>query len=203
MIVDLLGSGDFTSISEAINNALPDTEIIIRPGLYRETIIIDKPLKLIGEGEGEIYVESSADYCLSMETDYGIVRGLTLRKLLDSYSCGTVNICQGKLVLEDCDVTSILIKGFQTNPVIRRCKIHDSSSYGIVIAHNAQATLEYCDIYCNTWSGIEIDGGSKSAVRSCRIYKNKRFHILDILLEIVGVIILSMLLCLYLFSRFY
>ncbi|WP_300510947.1 right-handed parallel beta-helix repeat-containing protein [Crocosphaera sp.] len=174
MIVDLLGNGDFTSISEAIDNALPDTEIIIRPGLYRETIIIDKPLTLIGEGEGEIIVESPTDYCLSMKTDYAIVRGLTLRKLLDNDYCLTVNILQGKSVLlEDCDVTSILIQGSKTNPVIRRCKIHNSSSIGMLIANNAQPTIEDCDIYENTNQAIHIEKDANPIIRSCRIFDGK------------------------------
>ena len=114
-----------------------------------------------------------------METDYAIVRGLTLRKLLDSYRYGTVNIFQGKLVLEDCDITSIFIDrpGSETNPVIRRCKIHDSSSVGILIANNAQATIEDCDIYGHTGPGIGIANYGNPQIRSCQIHDGQAIGI--------------------------
>ena len=53
IIVGASGNGDYTSIAEAIQNAQPQTEILVRPGLYRERIVIDKPLKIIGEGQVE------------------------------------------------------------------------------------------------------------------------------------------------------
>lgn len=47
----IVGSGkgcNYSSIQQAINDAEPDEEIYIRPGIYKEALLITKPVKLIG-----------------------------------------------------------------------------------------------------------------------------------------------------------
>jgi hypothetical protein len=48
--VKQLGGGDFTTINDAVNNAFPDDTIIVYPGRYNESIVINKNLNLIGRG---------------------------------------------------------------------------------------------------------------------------------------------------------
>ncbi|HIK29132.1 MAG: pectinesterase family protein [Oscillatoriaceae bacterium SKW80] len=45
LIVSKLGRGDYTSISEAIQNAEAHTRIFVQPGIYNENLVIDKPLE--------------------------------------------------------------------------------------------------------------------------------------------------------------
>ncbi|HAC64739.1 MAG TPA: protein kinase, partial [Cyanothece sp. UBA12306] len=163
IIVDSSGNGDYVSIGEAIENAQAETEILIRQGLYQEAIILNKPLKIVGEGEiNNIIIETADSSCILMQTDYAIVRGLTLRcsESVNQNKFSTVDIAQGKLLLEDCDITSsslcgIFISGSQNNSIIRRCKIHDNLS-GIVISNNGLVNIENCDIYANARVGIVI-----------------------------------------------
>ena len=42
-VVDPFHRGDFTTISEAITAARPGDRILVRPGLYTESLVIDKP----------------------------------------------------------------------------------------------------------------------------------------------------------------
>jgi hypothetical protein len=59
LIVSRLGMGQFKSISEAILAAAPGTKIIVKPGLYKETLKINKPLEIVGDGQmEEIVVEN-------------------------------------------------------------------------------------------------------------------------------------------------
>ena len=48
-VVDALYRGDFPSISQAIQAAKPGDRILVRPGLYSEGLIIDKPLEIMGD----------------------------------------------------------------------------------------------------------------------------------------------------------
>jgi len=43
------GTGNYKSIQQAINNSSPGDVIFVENGIYKEKIIIDKPLKLIGK----------------------------------------------------------------------------------------------------------------------------------------------------------
>lgn len=179
IIVDSSGSGysHYKTISEAIKNAQPNTRIRVRPGVYKESIVIDKPVEIIGKGSvKDIVIESIESSCILMQTDQATVKGLTLRCQVESeepkYSA--VDIPQGQLILENCDITSdsfvcINIYGSQSNPVIRNCRIHDGNS-GIFISENAQGILEDCDIFANTSAGIAIIEESNPIIRRCRIH---------------------------------
>ena len=43
--------GDFDSIQAAIDAAPAGARILIRPGTYREAVMLDKPLEIFGEGD--------------------------------------------------------------------------------------------------------------------------------------------------------
>ncbi|NET54452.1 MAG: hypothetical protein F6K09_39455 [Merismopedia sp. SIO2A8] len=102
IIVGKSDTTDYTTIEEAIKNAQPGTKILVQPGIYRESIVIDKPLEILGDGQvSDIVIESTNSNCILMQAEYSIVRGLTLR------GCATgVLILKGKSILEDCDITN-------------------------------------------------------------------------------------------------
>ncbi|MFO0454320.1 MAG: right-handed parallel beta-helix repeat-containing protein, partial [Pseudomonadota bacterium] len=186
IIVDSSGSGysHYKTISEAIKNAQPNTRIRVRPGVYKESIVIDKPVKIIGKGSvKDIVIESIESSCILMQTDQATVKGLTLRCQVESeepkYSA--VDIPQGQLILENCDITSdsfvcINIYGSQSNPVIRNCRIHDGNS-GIFISDKAQGIVEDCDIFSNS-VGIGIVQESNPIVRRCRIHDGESMGVI-------------------------
>src|SRR5260370_40192598 len=75
------GQCDCSSIREAIDRAVPGTRIVVRPGKYRESLRIDKPVELVGDGRVEEVIVSVRDgHCLELAAaGPGMVRGLTLR----------------------------------------------------------------------------------------------------------------------------
>ena len=82
-----------------------------------------------------------------------------------------IDVTRGQLVLENCDVTSdslacIGVHGPLADPVVRRCKIHDSKSAGIFFYENAQGTIEECEIYGNTHAAVAISQGSRRSPAS-------------------------------------
>ncbi|HAA26630.1 MAG TPA: hypothetical protein DCE56_01790 [Cyanobacteria bacterium UBA8553] len=176
LIVCQEGSGDYSTIGEAIAHAKPGTHIFIRPGVYKESLVIDKPLEIIGDGPlAEIIIESEDSNCLLMQTDQALVRGITFSETGRHY---TVNIPQGKLILEECDLTAnsnytvVAIGGSTANPIIRRCQIHDGKWNGIWVSNNARGTVENCEIFDNGSSGIGIGQGANLIIRGCQINWN-------------------------------
>jgi nitrous oxidase accessory protein NosD len=176
LIVSQEGQSDYTTISEAISNAQPGTRIFVRPGVYEENLVIDKPLEIIGDGPvAEIIVETGDANCLVMQTDQALVRGITLRETGRHY---TVSIPEGQLVLEDCDITAnsnytvIAVGGATANPIIRRCQIHDGKWNGIWVSNQARGIVEECEIFDNGTSGIGIGQGGNLVIRRCAINRN-------------------------------
>ncbi|MCI0846190.1 MAG: right-handed parallel beta-helix repeat-containing protein [Chloroflexi bacterium] len=176
-IVDPMGRSDHFTIGEAIEKAESGDRILVRPGLYQEAMVINKPVEIIGDGNLEdIVVQASGANVLLFDTTMGRVANLTLRQLegKDSFC---VNVTRGRLFLEDCDITShslacIAIYG-GADPRINRNRIHGGKQSGVMIYDKALGTLEDNDIYGNAFSGVEIKGDGNPALRRNRIYDNR------------------------------
>ncbi len=182
VVVAKEGGGNYRTIGEAITRAGPGTRILVRPGVYREHLVIDRSVEIIGDGPREdIFIESTTSVCLVMQTEYALVRGLTLRGRagLEQREYVTVDIPTGRLVLEECDLSSdtlacIAIHGSNANPVIWRCQIHDSRGGGVLVYDHGQGVVEDCDIFGNAGAGVEIRQIGNPIIRRCKIHHGER-----------------------------
>lgn len=174
--VDPMHHGDFTTIMAAIDKAEPGDRILIYPGLYEEGLIIDKPLEIIGQGAVEdIVIQVSGKDTVMFQTTMGRISNVTLRQLGDGNWFG-VDIGQGRLELEDCDISSqsLACVGIHggADPRLRRNRIHDGKQSGVHVYDNAQGTLEDNDIFGNMKAGMSIREGSNPTLRRNRINHN-------------------------------
>ncbi len=174
--------GRYGSIGAALRDALPGARIEAAPGLYRESLVIDKRVEIVGVGKVEdIIVEATDANCLVMRADEAVVCGLTLRGRTTTGSMGsaggsyyTVDIPQGRLELEGCVITSdalacVAIHGEAADPVLRRCTIRDGSASGVLVYERARGTIEDCDIAANALAGVEIAQESAPVIRGCTV----------------------------------
>jgi F-box protein 11 len=193
IIVSAAGDGDFTSLTEALNAAPPGARLLVRAGLYREGVVLDKLVEIIAEGGSgrdrtgqEVIIASAEASCIRMQTSEATVRGLTLRQEPASEGDGffAVDIPQGRLTLEDCDVSSgslscVGIHNDSADPVIRRCRIHGSADSGVYVFNAAAGTIEDCDIYDNTNVGLAITERANPTARRCRVREGKNAGIVS------------------------
>jgi len=98
--VDAAGGGDFTKIADALTRAQPGQRIQIKPGRYREPLLIAKNVTLAGMGPGVIidsgdhecaelgdrevmiaisFETTTADSCLALRSGSPQLQGLTIR----------------------------------------------------------------------------------------------------------------------------
>jgi parallel beta-helix repeat protein len=176
-IVDAFHRGDHATLTDALKAADPGDRILIRPGLYREGVVIDKPVEIIGDGEpGEVVVEGNGRDTILFQANIARITNLTLRQTGGGvWDC--VNIAQGRLDLEGCDITSqgrtcVAIHD-GADPRLRRNRIRDAKESGVFVYANGQGTLEDNDIFANTFSGVEIKEGSTPTLRRNRIHDGK------------------------------
>ena len=180
-VVDQMGRGDHTTITEAIEAANPGDRILVRPGLYQEGLVIDKPgLEIIGDGNLDDVVVQAADmHTLFFETTMGKVANLTLRQ--SGFWFG-VDIAQGRLELEECDITSqgLACVGIHdgADPRLRRNRIHGGKRFGVFVYKNGQGVLEDNDIFGNAQNGVVINEGCNPTVRCNNINKNGLWAVL-------------------------
>lgn len=182
LVVDAMHRGDFATITDALSAAKPGTKIFVRPGFYKESIVIRNHVELIGDGErNDIIIEASGKYnVLLFYASQGRVVNFTLRQTGDeAHPC--VNISQGKLNLESCDISSqtaaCVIIHQNAEPLLIRNRIHGGTD-GVVVSHNGKGTLEDNDIFANVNRGVVIKESGALTLRGNRIVQNGELGIL-------------------------
>ncbi|MFA7256508.1 MAG: right-handed parallel beta-helix repeat-containing protein [Kiritimatiellales bacterium] len=181
-VVDAFHRGDYATLTAALTAAAPGDRILVRPGLYRESIVINKPVEIIGDGDfGEMVIESERGSTMLFQANMGRVVNLTFRQLgRGDWYC--VDIAQGRLDLERCDISSqspvcVAIHG-RADPRLRHNRIHDGEGIGVFVFENGQGTMEDNDIFNSALSGVMIGGDGNLTLRRNRIYNGKRSGIL-------------------------
>jgi hypothetical protein len=177
LVVSADGGGDYASITEALRHAPPGARVVVRPGVYDEGITLDKQVEIVGEGPREqVVIRSIAGSCLHMQTDRARVAGLTFRgAAADGAAFFAVDIPRGRLLLEDCDISSdtlscVAVRGADAAPVLRRCLIHDGADSGLYFFEGASGQVEDCEVYRNANVGVAVGGGAAPTISRSRIH---------------------------------
>jgi hypothetical protein len=199
LVVAKLGAANYRTLNEAIKNALPYTIIKVRAGFYAESLRIDKPLQIIGEGNKEdIIIESQLAPCVRITGDRALIRGVTFHyhnwtqiHRADSLGCFigqrlhnpyAISITNGNLTLEECKIhatglANVYIEGKNTNVTLRRCEITGDPQYGVWMTQYSRSSLEFCQI-SGQRIGIKIDRHAEANLEHCQISQMSREGIL-------------------------
>jgi hypothetical protein len=181
VIVSARGDGEHLSIAEALRAAAEGTRILIRPGIYNEGILINKRVEIVGDGSPEdIVIRSSDSSCIQMRAGRATVTGLTLRGRARKGAAAffAVDITEGELTLDNCDITSdtlscIGVHGLSANALISRCRIHDGADSGIYFFEGARGTVKDCEVFCNENVGIAVTREARPLIKGCKIYDGR------------------------------
>jgi parallel beta-helix repeat protein len=170
--------GHFTTVSAAIRAAKPGDRILVRPGLYDEALMVDKPLEILGDGPvPDIEIRARGANVLKFRTTIGRVANLTLRQAGGRGVWYAVDISQGRLDMEGCDISSQSLACVAihngADPRLRRNKIHSGKMGGVYVYDTGLGTLEDNDITGNALSGVEIKSGGNPVLRRNHIHDNK------------------------------
>ncbi|MCP5073619.1 MAG: TIR domain-containing protein [Rhodobacteraceae bacterium] len=173
LIVDAMGRGDYTTISEAIEEAPAGAQIRVRPGAYRESLHVSKPLELRGDGPRDrVIVTTDKGNALLCDAPMAKISGLTLRREPGGKEYA-VWITGGGAEIEDCVVESeslavVGIVNRGTAPLLRRCVAIGGSKGGFFIYAGAKPILEDCEAIGSELSGFEIkDAGTAPVLNRC------------------------------------
>ena len=174
-VVDVSGAGDFTAVAEAIRAARPGDRIVVRPGLYEEGLVVDKPLEIVGDGPvAEIEIRARSAAALTFRASIGRVANLTLRQAGGKGDWFGVDITQGRLDLEGCDISSQSLSCVAihngADPRLHRNQIHDGKQSGVFVYDGGLGTLEENDITGNTLPGVAVRTGGNPTLRRNQIH---------------------------------
>ena len=168
-VVDAQGGGQFTTVGAAIKAASPEDRILVRPGRYEESLLIDQPLQIVGDGpRAQIEIRALDTDVLVSHAPTGWVANLTFMQGKSDHYYG-VDIRKGNLVIEECEIISragscVYIRN-QSDPVLRRNLIYGATAHGVVVYDGGRGTIEENEISGCSNSCVAVYSGGDPVVR--------------------------------------
>ena len=188
-LVVTVGSSDanYRSISDAIKYVPEKTCILVRPGTYIGSIVLDKDVEIVGDGPREqIVLISNYGHCIDVATDSAaVVHRMTIRGRSPNHCA--IDIPRGHFHLSDCIVTCetqqacIEIHNSTAQPHIEKCIIRDGGASGIFVYDQGAGIIEDCDIYNNQLSGVEVTAEGNPIISQCEMHDGQSagIHVYD------------------------
>jgi parallel beta-helix repeat protein len=170
-------SQNYTSVQAAIDAAAPGATVIIAPGFYTESLIVDKPLTIIGEKDPPVFGGGASSIYLTLLSGASgsTVTGIELTNwpegiLVDNasncriYSNIMASLGSSGIVLEGSNATNNVIFNniFQDTPtpINLTASAGNNTIYGNIITSQTSVALSIGGdgngVYSNSISGNEI-----------------------------------------------
>ena len=176
IVVDQMGRTGFATISAAIAHAKPGAKILVMPGTYNESILIDKPLEIVGDGRrGEIIVKSLDAAVVRCDTARARISNLRLSQAgSERFNC--VDLVRGRLEIECCEISSggmtgIVARGSSTYLHITESEIHGCASVGISLSEHCEAVITNCTFTDNRGSAIDIFSSADAKITNSKFFR--------------------------------
>ena len=183
--VDPSGAGDTVSIAEAMARARPGSTITIRPGLYAESLVMTRPLHLLGAPAGEDLPQLAPESgpCLVARADGGSLRSIAL-KGADRRDNGPVPCLDlaSNMVVADSRIgngsgPAVRLRD-GADPILRDNVIDEVEGPAVVIEGGARGTISGNRIENTSKAGLIIRGGASPTVRANQIAETGQAGIL-------------------------
>jgi parallel beta-helix repeat protein len=172
---DAVRGGAYTTIGEAIRAAPKGALVVVRPGRYREAVMIDKEVEVVGEGGwGGVVVEAEGTNAMVIATPRAWVRNMTVRAVGATVNAsGAIRVRSGRPLIEGCDLTSrvgavMYVSGRDSDPEVRDCTVSGNRDYGIKVWSDGRGMITRCTITGNLPQAWSVEGGAGGTRRGNR-----------------------------------
>jgi len=165
------GTGDYTTIQDAIDNASDGDTIIVEYGTYYENVEVNKSVNLIGKGA--IIDGGDADNVVSITSDGVNISGFIIKN--SGYPDAGIFIHSDNVTVFNCSIMEN-IHGIDcwlsNNTRILNCTV-SHNSLGIHTPHSPYTIIENCSIIDNVEVGINTSfGANYTEILNCKIVNN-------------------------------
>ena len=169
LYVDSKGTTDYTSIQEAINNAMENQTIFVYEGIYNEHILINKSINLKGQNKEKTIIDGNySGNIILIEKDCTVnITGFTLQRSGTGTSDAGIQIKSDYNTIKD-NIFYLNANGIYTSySEYNRFEdnIFDSNTkYGMYLytSSNFAETIE--NIFIDNYCGLRIKGSSHNNV---------------------------------------
>ena len=171
LVVGKGGKGQCMSLRVALRQASAGMEIRVMPGVYKESLVVDKAVTFTGQGEpGDVVIESVKGPGLTLDVAGIRLENLTLRGLPGQPA---LLLAKGQAEVEGCalesqDGPAVAVLG-PGEPVFRDCTFRGEGAVGFRAGAHSAARLESCLLEGAFRRGLEVETGARLQLVGCRI----------------------------------
>ncbi|MBK1787779.1 AAA family ATPase [Prauserella sp. ASG 168] len=165
----------YRTIGDAISAARDGDVISVRPGVYPESIVLDRDVTLSGSGQaGDVRVESSGDAVLRATVEHAEVSGIEF-----AHSDGevAVDVRSGMLNLDECvvgaesEVAVVARKGSQLR--LGGTTVRNPGGAGVLVFDGAKAELTGCTFTSVGTTAVVARSGGAPTMVNCVVTEAK------------------------------
>ena len=174
LVVGKGGKGRCMSLRVALRQASSGTQILVMPGIYRESLVVDKDVTIIGQGApGEVIIESLNGPCLAL-----VAPGGRLSNLMLTGPGPVLTITQGRpevigCLIEAASGPAVTIAGAGAEPLFRDCTVSGQGDAGVVVGAHTGAVFEDCLLEGDFFEGLRVASGARPVLMRCRILNER------------------------------
>jgi hypothetical protein len=177
------GTQRYHTIGDAIRAATKGSRIIVYPGHYNESLLIQHDVDIVGveavDGEQphSVVLESGRGSALTVHGASACISYMTIVCQAEEHADAmAVDLQEARLTMTSCDIISttqqcIAVRGAGAGVAMGDCRVQNCSGDGLIVGREAGATLEDCTIKSNGGRGLHVDSGIV-VVRRCGISDN-------------------------------
>jgi nitrous oxidase accessory protein NosD len=165
-------SGGTPVIGQALARARRGARIHLRPGTYRESLVIDREVELVGEGlSGGVVIEAAEGPGVHVQAAGVTLRNITVHARGPGEESHAVSIRGSRARLENCAVASVsgtgimVTKGAQV--IVHGCRVEQAGDNGIAF-QGGIGHLEDCAVTSAGSHGVLVDG--QVTMLTCRVH---------------------------------
>lgn len=143
-------AGEYQTLAEALAAAEPGDTVTVRPGVFRENVLLDKAVTLLpAEGPGTVRIDPPAGVPLTV-TAAATVRDLVIEGFNSS-------------------AAAVRIEGPEADATLIGCRVDTHSAVGVEVADQAEARLTGCTVSNPSGLGLRLRGGATARFEECAI----------------------------------
>ena len=179
-VVDGSGAATYRTINEALAATPHAARIWVRAGVYRESLLLERAVEIIGEGEREeIVVQGALGNCVKVVGGAPVLRNLFLHGVAKTMNkqFHAISVNSGELLLENCIVVSdslacVAVQGATSSTRLFSCALLGGATDGILVSNGAKIVVESCRIARHARHGVHLKSDATAVLRDSEINEN-------------------------------
>ncbi|MEM1060582.1 MAG: right-handed parallel beta-helix repeat-containing protein [Verrucomicrobiota bacterium] len=170
--------GDLGSVREALEAIRPGMKILVKPGVYRESLEIQKEVEIVGDGDAtEVIIESIRDTTMAVCCKQLSLANLTLRAMTQQMRPGIygLQVAEGRVRAKQCRFassgdTAVIAYGQGSFLTFSQCLVGDGPGVGMAFMDMARGAITETEIYGQAAGCVIIRQWATPSFQRCRIH---------------------------------